>query len=99
MKRAVLKITSEALVAIFQNGHRETFVTEGLPKDSRIVDVRKPFGATFLEIVLESDDFPDIPEGCAIDAYSDDVIPHVVIIVRGKHCYECEEDDTLRTLL
>lgn len=61
-RAAVLRITGEALLAVFREGDERHFAVErGVPRDAKVVGSQYAEG--IWDVVLESESFAEIPEG------------------------------------
>ena len=64
MRRAIIQVSPELLVQIMKDGTGMVeVVANPLPADARIVDARLSFGGVTLELVVESETYPEVQRG------------------------------------
>lgn len=64
MKYTKIQMTGHALISLLSNPERLYQVTENpLPKDSRLIDIVRDSLRNCYWLVVESDEYPEIPEG------------------------------------
>jgi hypothetical protein len=64
MRRMIVRLNPADLVHFLQGGTSIVkVVANPLPPDARIVDARCAFGGTHLELVVESESYPELQEG------------------------------------
>ena len=65
VRRKVLRLTGEFLIAVFSPGDHTayTIISDHVPRDARVVDVKHDGANDLLAFVLESAEFPEVVEG------------------------------------